>query len=123
MDRNSNPIVEKSMKFAIQIVRAYQFLCKERNEYILSNQLLRSGTSIGANVKEATRAESKADFIHKMQIALKEASESEYWIELLKQTDYFNEKQSECLTKNCEEIIKILTSIIRTTKNNRNAKK
>ena len=116
MRNEPNPIVEKSMDFAIQIVKAYKYLCNDKKEFVLSNQLLRSGTSIGANIKEATNAESKADFIHKMQIALKEASESEYWIELLQRTGYFNDKQTQILLNKCQEIIRLLTSIVVTSK-------
>ena len=123
MNNESNPIVKKSFEFAIQVVKAYKFLCNEQKEFVLSNQLLRSGTSIGANVKEAVRAETKADFIHKMQIALKEASESEYWIELLEQTDYFNDKQARILLEKCREVIRLLTSIIVTAKKSITLKK
>lgn len=81
-------VKDKSFRFAVRIVRLYQYLTKEKKEFVLSKQLLRSGTSIGANVKEAIQAESKADFIHKLSIALKEASETEYWLELLQETSY-----------------------------------
>ena len=83
-----NVIVEKSKSFALRIIRLYRYLCGEKNEYILSKQLLRSGTSIGANVKEAIRGQSKADFYAKMNISLKEASETEYWLELLHESGY-----------------------------------
>ena len=83
-----NVIVEKSKSFALRIIRLYRYLCGEKNEYILSKQLLRSGTSIGANVKEAIRGQSKADFYAKMNISLKEASETEYWLELLYESGY-----------------------------------
>ena len=81
--KTDNVIVEKSKKFAIRIIKLYKYLCDNKNEYVLSKQLLRSGTSVGANVKEAIRGQSKADFIAKMNIALKEASETEYWLDLL----------------------------------------
>lgn len=123
MTDESNPVVKKSFEFAIQVVKAYKFLCNEQKEFVLSNQLLRSGTSIGANVKEAVRAETKADFVHKMQVALKEASESEYWIELLEQTDYFNDKQARILLEKCREVIRLLTSIIVTAKKSMTLKK
>ena len=87
-----NVIVEKSKSFALRIIRLYRYLCGEKNEYILSKQLLRSGTSIGANVKEAIRGQSKADFYAKMNISLKEASETEYWLELLHESGYIEEK-------------------------------
>lgn len=83
-----NIIEKKSFDFAIRIVKLYKFLCNEKNEFVLSKQLLRSGTSIGANVAEAQQAQSKADFISKISIALKEATESKYWLRLLNATDY-----------------------------------
>ena len=88
--KESNVIVDKSMNFAVRIVNLYKYLTKEKSEYVLSKQLLRSGTSIGANVNEAVRAQSPADFVAKMNIALKEAGESEYWIKLLEKTDYLS---------------------------------
>ena len=111
-----NIIVDKSKVFAIRIIRLYKFLCEEKKEYILSKQLLKSGTSIGANVKEAIRGQSKADFISKMSISLKEASESEYWIELLYATDYLTESQYLILKDDVIELLKLLTSIIKSTK-------
>ena len=112
----SNLIVGKSMDFAVRIVNLYKYLTKEKSEYILSKQLLRSGTSIGANVNEAVRAQSTADFIAKMYIALKESGETEYWLKLLEKTDYLSKFQAESILKDCEELIKILVSIIKTTK-------
>jgi four helix bundle protein len=85
----------------------------EKSEFVLCKQLLRSGTSIGANVKEAIRAQSKADFIARMNISLKEASESEYWIELLSETEYITKEQSDSLLSDCRELIKILTRIVK----------
>ncbi len=114
--KSKNVVVEKSKSFAIRIVNLYKYLCEEKKEYILSKQLLRSGTSIGANVKEAIRGQSKADFIHKMNIALKEASESEYWLEILYETDYINEKQFESMKLDIVELLKLLTSIIKSSK-------
>ena len=111
----SNIIVDKSKKFAIRIVNLYKFLVDNKKEYVLSKQLLRSGTSIGANVCEAIRGQSKADFGTKMNIALKEASETEYWLELLFQTDYLTETQYESIMADCKEINKILTTIVKTT--------
>lgn len=90
--KKENVIVEKSKSFALRIIRLYLYLCSEKNEYILSKQLLRSGTSIGANVKEAIRGQSKADFYAKMNISLKEASETEYWLELLHESGYIEKK-------------------------------
>jgi four helix bundle protein len=107
-----NAIVMKSKAFAIRIIRLYQFLTTEKKEFVLSKQLLKSGTSIGANVKEAIRGFSKKDFRFKLGIALKEASESEYWLELLFETDYISEKQFQSLKDDCVELIKILTAIL-----------
>ena len=114
----ANVIVDKSMNFAIRIVKFYKFLREKRAEYVLSKQVLRSGTSIGANVKEATYAQSKADFNAKMYIAMKEAAETEYWIELLEKTDYITEQQATSLRTDCTELIKILTAITKTVKSN-----
>ena len=115
MDKD-NLIVEKTKGFAIQIIHLYLYLSKEKNEYVLSKQILRSGTSIGANVKEATQAQSKADFISKMSIALKEASETEYWLELLKETSFLSKNQFNEINKENESIIKIIPKIIKTSK-------
>jgi four helix bundle protein len=116
----NNPIKDKSFEFAITIVETYKFLVQKKKEYILSKQVLRSGTSIGAQVSEATSAQSKKDFIHKMSIAQKEASETVYWIKLLFQTDYFDAKQYDLLLYKSEELLKILTSILKSSKNNPN---
>ncbi len=111
----SNLIVGKSKSFALRCIRLYQLLIKERGEFVLSKQLLRSGTSIGANVKEAIRGQSKADFAMKLNIALKEASESEYWIELLGESGILTEQEFTSIHNDCRELIKILTSILKTT--------
>ena len=110
-----NLIVEKTKQFAIRIVNLYKFLCDEKKEYVLSKQLLRSGTSIGANVREGVRGQSPSDFATKMNIALKEASETEYWLEILHETDYLTEQQFESIYADCVEINKILNSIVKTT--------
>jgi four helix bundle protein len=115
-----NIVKDKSFGFAIRVVRLYQFLVADKKEYVLSKQLLRSGTSVGAMVREAEHAESKADFIHKMAIAQKEINESIYWLELLKETDYLNESEFESLHNDALEIIKLITSIIKSTKSNIN---
>ena len=115
-----NVVKEKSMTFAIRIVKLYQFLQGEQKEYILSKQLLRSGTSVGAMVREAEHSESKADFIHKTAIAQKEINETLYWLELLKETGYITLEQYESINSDAIEIIKIITSIIKTTKQNFN---
>ena len=109
-------IGEKSMAFAIRIVKLYQYLSEEKREYVISNQLLRSGTSIGANTRESKNAQSKNDFISKLNIALKEADETEYWLELLYRTDYLEEKEFNSIYKDNAELIKILTSIIKKLK-------
>ena len=109
-------VLQKSMDFAVRIVRLYQFLCTEKKEYVLSKQLLRSGTSVGANLREAKYAQSTSDFISKNSIAMKEISETEYWLELLFRTGYLTEKEYNRMHTDCSEIAKILTSIIKTTK-------
>lgn len=114
----NNNIRNKSFAFAIRIVKLYQFLCEQKKEFIMSKQLLRSGTSIGANIREAENAESKKDFIHKMAIAQKETNETMYWLELLKETEYLSEEQFSSLNDDALEIIKILTTIIKNTKQN-----
>jgi four helix bundle protein len=111
-----NIVKTKSFDFAIRIVKLYQYLCTEKKEFILSKQLLRSGTSIGAMIREAEHAESKNDFIHKFSIAQKEANEALYWLELLKATDYLNEKEFENINNDATSILKLITSILKTTK-------
>ena len=112
-----NIIVTKSKNFAVGIVNAYKYLTSEKNEYVMSKQLLRSGTSIGANVKEGIRGQSKPDFYAKFNIALKEASETEYWLEILYETNYIDEKLYESINSDCEEIIRLLVSITKTQNN------
>ncbi len=116
--KTDNLIVDKSKEFAIRMIRLYQHLEEKKQGFALSRQVLRSGTSIGANVKEASRAQSKADFIAKMQIALKEASETEYWIELLMETKYITEKAGESLLEDCQSLIKMIMTIVKTAKDN-----
>ncbi len=113
-----NLIVDKSFDFAIRIVRLYQYLCKEKKEYILSKQILRSGTSIGANVAEAQRGQSKADFIAKMSIALKEANETEYWLRLLYRTDYLSQQQFNSMNKEIKSLIGLLMTICKSAREN-----
>ena len=108
----------KSFAFAIRIVKLYQFLTIEKKEFVLSKQLLRCGTSVGAVVREAEHAESKLDFKHKLSIAQKEINETIYWLDLLKETNYLIEKQFESINSDAVEIIRILTSIIKSTKSN-----
>ena len=114
----SNVIKEKSFAFAIRVVSLYKFLSEEKKELILSKQVLRSGTAIGALVREAEQAESRKDFIHKLAIALKEANETEYWLELLHKTDYLSDTAFASIHADNVELLKLLTSIIKTSKNN-----
>ena len=107
---------KKSKAFAIRIIRMYQYLCEEKKEYILSKQVLRSGTSIGANIREAKRAQSTPDFYAKLYISLKEAEETEYWLELLVETDYITKEMFDSINTDCEEIIKLLVSSTKTLK-------
>lgn len=110
----------KSKTFAVNIVRMYQWLCAEKREFVMSKQILRSGTSIGANVKEALRGYSQSDFYAKMGIALKEASETEYWLELLHETGYLEKSKFEPAYNDCQELIRILTAIVKNKENKSN---
>ena len=112
---NENVIVEKSLDFAVRIVMLRRYLTTEHNEYVMSKQLLRCGTSIGANIAEAQRGQSKADFAAKMNIALKEANETEYWLKLLYRTQYLSKEQYESINTDIQEISGILVSICRTS--------
>ncbi|MEL3904437.1 MAG: four helix bundle protein [Treponemataceae bacterium] len=112
--KTDNVIVEKSKSFALKIIRIYKILCDDKREFILSKQMLRSGTSIGVNVKEAIRGQGKADFYAKLFIALKEASETEYWLELLHEGGYLSEENFSSIYPDCQEIIKILVAITKT---------
>ena len=116
---NENVSVEKSFNFAVRIVNLYKYLTQEQKEYVMSKQLLRCGTSIGANVSEAQRGQSIADFASKMNIALKEANEAEYWLRLLHKTEYLSEAQFESVYCDIQELLGILIAICRTS----NAKK
>ena len=109
-------IENKSFDFAVRVVNLYKYLCNEKKEFIISKQLLRSGTSIGANVSEGEKAQSKADFYTKMTIALKEANETDYWLRLMYATEYLTEQEFESLSKDNKEIISILVAITKTTK-------
>ena len=111
-----NIIKNKSLDFAIRIVRLYKHISETGHEYVLSKQLLKSGTSIGANVREAIGGQSKEDFIAKMHIALKEVYETEYWLELLYNTDYLTKKEFESIFTDCRELTNILASILKTMK-------
>ncbi len=111
-----NVVKGKSFAFAVRIVNLYKHLCEKKKEFVLSKQLLRSGTAIGALAREAEQAESKADFVHKMAIALKEANETEYWLELLHVTKYLETKEFSSIQEDVAELLKLLTSIINTSK-------
>ena len=115
-----NVVKTKTFLFAIRIVKLYQFLTLNKKEFVLSKQLLRSGTSVGAMVREAEHAESKPDFKHKLAIAQKEINETIYWLELLKETDFLTNEQFESINIDAIEIIKLITSIIKTIKTNLN---
>ena len=113
-----NIVKSKSFKLAVRIVNLYKFLISDKKEFIMSKQLLRSGTSVGANIREADYAESKADFIHKMAISQKEMNETLYWIELLESTNYLSKEQFENINIDAIEVMKLITSIIKTAKKN-----
>ena len=112
-----NVIVDKSKAFALKVIALYKKLCDTNREFVMSKQLLKSGTSIGANIKEAQQGQSKADFYAKLYISLKEASETEYWLELLHESGYIGEEEFSAIYQDCQEIIKILVAI---TKHRRN---
>jgi four helix bundle protein len=114
--QKENILKTKSYKFAIRIAKLSRYLTQEKKDYVLSRQILRSGTSIGALVRESEYGQSKPDFINKLSIALKEANETEYWIDLLKDTGYINSQMHISLKNDCEEVIKILTASIKTSK-------
>ena len=116
--RKPNVVADKSFDFAVRVVNLYRFLCDEKKEYVLSKQLLRSGTSIGANIEEALQAQSKRDYLSKMNIALKEANESLYWIRLFHATYLLDDKQKDSLFADCNEMISLLVAIVKTTKSN-----
>jgi four helix bundle protein len=111
-----NVLKEKSYAFALRCINLFKHLSVAKKEYVLSKQLLRSGTSIGANVAEANQAQSRPDFISKLGIALKEAVETEYWINLLRDSKYLTVKEAESMLRDCVELIKLLTAILKTSK-------
>ena len=114
--KTENPIQTKSYAFALRIVKLYQFLCEEKKEFVLSKQIVRSGTSIGANVEEAIGGQSSRDFLSKMSIAYKEARETHYWLRLLRDSNIIESKHAESVIEDCDELLKLTGSIIRTTK-------
>ena len=112
-----NIVEKKSFAFALRVIKLYKFLCAEKQEFVLSKQLLRSGTAIGALIKETEHAQSKKDFVNKMSIALKDANESEYWLMLLFSSEYIDEKSYNSIVLDCKELIKLLISIVKSSKN------
>lgn len=118
--KDNNILDKKTLSFALRIIKAYKFLINEKLEFVLSKQLLRSGTAIGALVREAEFAESRNDFIHKLSIALKEANETDYWLTLLHESEYISDDSFVSIQSDCKELIKLLVSIIKTAKGNHN---
>lgn len=114
--KKENIVKDKSLSFAIRIVNLYKYLVAEKRETVMSKQLLRCGTSIGANIREAEQAQSHADFLSKQNIALKEANETEYWLELLMRTGFITQNEYESINNDCVELNKLLISIIKSTK-------
>lgn len=119
--KKDNIVQIKSYAFAVRVVKACQYLNNEKKEFVLSKQLLRSGTSIGANIEEAIGGQSDKDFFAKLTIAYKEARESHYWVRLLKDTDYLNQEEANSLINDVEELMRIIGSIQKTTRENRNS--
>ena len=115
-----NLVLDKSFDFAVRIVNLSKYLVSDKKEYILSKQIMRSGTAVGALIREAQHAESNADFIHKLSIALKEANETDYWLLLLHKTEYIENEQFESLQNDIQELLKLLVSIVKSSKNKKN---
>ena len=113
-----NPILEKSLDFAVRCVRFYKFLCDEKKEYVISKQMLRSGTSIGANISESQGAQTNADFVAKLHISFKEARETAYWLEVLYRSEIISQSEYDSMINDLSELIALLTSIIKSTKTN-----
>ncbi len=114
--KNESIIAKKAYAFALEIISVYKYLINEKKGFVLAKQLLRSGTSIGANINEALSGQSKRDFVHKLSISLKEARETSYWLNLLKDSSFITQESFDKLNNSCNEITKILSSIILTTK-------
>ncbi|MDR0712364.1 MAG: four helix bundle protein [Prevotellaceae bacterium] len=112
-----NVLKNKSYAFALRIIKVYKYLCENKKEFVLSKQLLRCGTAIGASVREAEYGESSPDFIHKLRIALKEANEAQYWLELLRDSDFIDTPAFVSINDECVELLKLLVSSIKTCKN------
>ena len=117
--KSKGPLYDKSFDFALQVVKLAKHLQEEQKEYVLSKQVLRSGTAIGALVREAEHAESRADFIHKLSIALKEANETVYWLDLLHHAEYINQSAHKSIITDSIEVLKLLISIVKTSKKNK----
>ena len=111
-----NVVMTKSYSFAVRVINLYRFLSTDQKEYVLSKQILRSGTAIGALIMESEHAQSKADFLNKMNVALKEANETKYWLMLLKDTKYISASEFDSMQNDCTEILKLLASIVKSTK-------
>lgn len=111
-----NTLHDKSLSFAIRTVNFYNFLCDQKKEFVISKQILRSGTSIGANIRESKNAESSSDYVHKLSIALKEADETQYWLEILSQSNIIEENEYSSMNNDVKELIALLTSIIKNKK-------
>ncbi|HEY8688801.1 MAG TPA: four helix bundle protein [Chitinophagaceae bacterium] len=116
--RKKNILKEKTFAFAVRIIKLYKYLKSNHNEYILSKQIIRSGTSIGALIRESENAESKKNFIHKLNISLKETDETQYWLELLYETEFITKKMFDSINSDVEELIKMLVASVKTTKMN-----
>ena len=114
--KNHNPLIEKSYAFSIRIVKTYQLMVQEKKEFVLSRQILKSGTSIGANSEEAQGAQSKRDFIAKVFIAYKEAKETHYWLRLFRDTDLLDKKLTISLLNDCNELIRIIVAVLKSSK-------
>jgi four helix bundle protein len=115
--KSENVVRQKAYDFALRIVKLHRFLCSEKKEYALSKQIVRSGTSIGANIEEAIGGQSKRDFVSKMSIAYKEARETHYWLRLLRDADILEKQQAESITRDCDELLRLCGSILKTMRN------
>ncbi len=114
--KSNNVVKDKSYKFSLRIIKLYKHLCEEKKEFVLSKQILRSGTSIGANIEEAIGGFSPKDFLYKLTISYKEARETHYWLRLLHDSGYLNDVSFQSILSDCEELLKLLTTIIKSTK-------
>lgn len=120
-EMEDNPVFSKALVFSVRIVNLYKCLRDERCETVMSKQILRSGTSIGANISEALASESTDDFVHKLSISLKEGNETKYWILLLHRTGFINDEENNSILSDCQELRKLIGAIIRTAKRNKDA--